>query len=99
MRLAAKRFPLPDGPDLRQRGSKSLLARPGAKGRRNERRRSVPRHHQKLFEIFQHMSFQTKRAVVSTDDGRNFILLAPLVYVTEAGETIRVPAGSASDGA
>ncbi|HZV33857.1 MAG TPA: DUF1353 domain-containing protein, partial [Verrucomicrobiae bacterium] len=36
---------------------------------------------------------------VSSKDGRNFVLLESFTFVTKAGETITVPAGSESDGA
>ena len=36
---------------------------------------------------------------VRTRDGRNFILLDPIMYVTKAGKTIVIPRGAQSDGA
>jgi hypothetical protein len=43
--------------------------------------------------------FSTDILKVSTQDGRNFVLLEPFIYTTQAGLIILVPAGSTSDGA
>lgn len=45
------------------------------------------------------MPFKQRTLKVETHDGHNITLLEPLVYVTEAGETITIPAGAESDGA
>lgn len=45
------------------------------------------------------MPFLTCDATVRTADGRNVTLIEPLVYVTNLGETITIPAGTQSDGA
>ena len=43
--------------------------------------------------------FQSTAARVETSDGRNCVLLEPLVYVRMTGEIITVPAGTTTDGA
>lgn len=43
--------------------------------------------------------FSTDIFKVSTPDGRNFVLLEPFSYTTQAGLLIVVPIGSTSDGA
>ena len=45
------------------------------------------------------MPFLTETVVVKTGNGRSFELLEPMAYVTRAGTTITVPAGTRSDGA
>lgn len=45
------------------------------------------------------MGFKTPTVKVETADGRNVVLLEPMVYVTRSGEEIVVPAGATSDGA
>lgn len=47
------------------------------------------------------MSHGFKDSLVYTKsaDGRNFVLVEPLTYVSAAGETIVVPAGAHTDGA
>jgi hypothetical protein len=44
------------------------------------------------------MPFRNTSLDVRTSDGRNVKLLEDLVYLTDSGETITVPAGSESDG-
>jgi hypothetical protein len=43
--------------------------------------------------------FQSKTIKVETSDGRNFVLLEPVVYVTGFGAHLTIPAGTTSDGA
>jgi hypothetical protein len=43
--------------------------------------------------------FQSTDFKVSTSDGRNFVLLEPVVFVTQLGAHITIPAGATSDGA
>jgi len=45
------------------------------------------------------MPFPTKHAVVTTFDGRNVVLIQPLIYITNNGEVITVPVQATSDGA
>ena len=42
--------------------------------------------------------FQTAFADCRTSDGRNVVLLCPLVFVTKAGKAITLVAGASSDG-
>jgi len=44
------------------------------------------------------MPFNQTNIQVSTKDGRHVVLMEPLVYVTNTGEVITVPAGAESDG-
>ena len=44
------------------------------------------------------MPFRSKSISVRTSDGRNILLLEPLIYDTDAGATITIPAGACSDG-
>lgn len=43
--------------------------------------------------------FEKPYASVKTADGRNFVLLEPIVYHAASGDVITVPAGAQSDGA
>ena len=43
--------------------------------------------------------FSVQQFKVSTEDGRNFILLEDVYYTTKAGVFYRIPAGATSDGA
>jgi hypothetical protein len=43
--------------------------------------------------------FSSDTLKVSTSDGRNFVLLEPFAYTSNADEVITVPAGATSDGA
>ena len=45
------------------------------------------------------MSFIQSAFKVSTNDGRNFVLLEDVTYICKSGETITIPAGATSDGA
>jgi hypothetical protein len=45
------------------------------------------------------MPFDATEFRVSTVDGRTYVLLAAVTYISEAGEKIVIPAGSTSDGA
>lgn len=45
------------------------------------------------------MPFETQDFAVRTRDGRNCVLIEPVVYVTNAGERIEVPRGTTTDGA
>ena len=43
--------------------------------------------------------FQNAFVYTKSADGRNFVLVEPLVYVTAAGEIITAPPGTTTDGA
>ena len=43
--------------------------------------------------------FQSKNFKVATQDGRNFVLLEDVIYVTREGIAYTLPAGATSDGA